>query len=150
MWVWGQPRTAFGSISLPYALGVSRALPPVGVRLAADGTTLRCLLKGWRGDGSNWQAFVAPVNHSLKIGKKSPSQLACAVLTLGVTCFQHFCIDKSQERKRGVFSWVEDNKHAVPHSLCVLFVISRTSGIMYCTMKDNHRVRDSWLCSSID
>lgn len=74
---------------------------------AADGTTLRCLLKGWRGDVSNWQAFVAPVNHSLKIGKKSRSQLASAVLTLGVTCFQHFCIDKSQERKRGVFSWVE-------------------------------------------
>lgn len=60
------------------------------VRLAASGTTLHCLLKGWRGDVSNWQAFVVLANHRHKIGKKSQSQLACAVLTPGVICFQHF------------------------------------------------------------
>lgn len=89
---------------------------------AASGSTLHCLLKGWWGDVSRWQAFVVLASHRHKIGKKSWSQLAFAVLTPGVICFQHFfaLIRVKREKEVCLVEWKITNMQCHVPSVCSL------------------------------
>lgn len=98
-----------------------QSFPSIYVSLADNGSTLHCLLKGWWGDVSNWQAFVVLANHRHKIGKKSQSQLACAVNTRSNLFSAFFALIRvKREKEVCLVEWKITNMQCHIPSVCSL------------------------------